>query len=116
MTDPLGPATRPSARISSIPAPAVSGAMLFCRAVSWSTSASMTGHTWSQTWFMSRRAPLAPRPARARRIASRQLAMARSTCGSEVTRPASSRTTPSWRTWASAMSRWSAGFSLATAK
>ena len=52
--------------------------MLLCSAVSWSTSASMTGQTWSQTWFMSRRAPLAPRPARARRIASRQLAIARS--------------------------------------
>ncbi len=86
--------------------------MLFWRAVSCSTSASMTGHTWSQTWFMSRRAPLAPRPARARRIASRQLAIARSTWGSEVTRPDSSRTTPNCRTCASAMSRWSAGFSL----
>ena len=37
--------------------------------VSCSTSASMTGHTCSQTWFMSRRAPLAPRaPARADRL------------------------------------------------
>ena len=36
----------------------------------------------TQTWFMSSRAPGAPRPTATRRIASRQLAMARSTCGS----------------------------------
>ena len=42
----------------------------------------MVGQICTHTWFMSSRAPLAPRQARARRIASRQLAMARSTCGS----------------------------------
>ena len=41
----------------------------------------MVGQIWTHTWFMSSLEPLAPRLARTRRIASRQLAMARSTCG-----------------------------------
>ena len=64
-----------------MPAPAVTGAILLCSAVSWPRSASMVGQICTHTWFMSSREPLAPRLARARRIASRQLAMARSTCG-----------------------------------
>ena len=42
---------------------------------------------------------------RTRRIASRQLAMARSTCGRPDTWPDSSRTTTIWRTWARATRR-----------
>ena len=103
---PLSPAISPWTRTSSIPAPAVIGATLPCRAVSWSRSASTCGQMCSQTWLVSSRAP--PRSVvRARRTASRQLARARSTCGSAVTLPVSSRTTTSWRTWARATSRWS---------
>ncbi len=64
-----------------MPAPAVTGAILLCSAVSWPRSASMVGQICTHTWFMSSLEPLAPRLARTRRIASRQLAMARSTCG-----------------------------------
>ena len=101
-------------RTSSMPAPAVIGATLPCSAVSWSRSASTGGQMCSQTWLVSSRAP-APSVARARRIASRQLARARSMCGSAVTLPVSSRTTTSWRTWASATRRWSWGLPAATA-
>ena len=67
-----------------MPAPAVSGAMVRCRAVSSSSGASITGQMCSQTWFMSSRAPFGPRAVRARRIASRQFGDARSACGSET--------------------------------
>ena len=40
-----------------MPAPSVSGVILPCSAVSWSISASTTGQTCTQTWFMSSAAP-----------------------------------------------------------
>ena len=70
-----------------MPAPSVSGVIFACSAVSWSISASTTGQTCTQTWFMSSLAPAAPRSVRARRIASRQFSTARSACGSAVTAP-----------------------------
>ncbi len=97
-----------------MPAPSVSGRILLPRAARPLSSISTTGQTCTHTWFMSSFAPAAPRATRARRIASRQLSTARSACGSAVTLPSSSRTTASWRTWASATSRRSAGFSRAT--
>ena len=74
----------------------------------------MTGQISTHTWFMSRRGPEAPRALRARRMASRQLAMARSACGRAVTLPSSSRTTASWRTCESATRRWSESLPGAT--
>jgi hypothetical protein len=96
-----------------MPAPAVSGAMVRCMAVSWSSAASMIGQTCTQTWFMSSGALRLARRVRARRMPSTQFAMARSTCGNEFTRSSSSRTTASSRTCASATSRWSDGLSFA---
>ena len=109
----VGPRTRPWASTSSIPAPSVSGRIFLPSAARPSLSISTTGHTWTHTWFMSSLLPAAPRATRVRRIASRQFSTARS-MWETATRPSSSRTTASWRTWARATSRRSAGFSRAT--
>ena len=111
---PSGPRTRPWASTSSMPAPSVSGRIFLPSAARPSLSISTTGHTWTHTWFMSSLLPAAPRATRVRRIASRQFSTARSACGRPLTLPSSSRTTASWRTWARATSRRSAGFSRAT--
>ena len=98
-----------------MPAPTVSGAMVRCSAVSSSSWASTTGQMCSQTWFMSSCAPFVPgrRPGPADRLQAAGDGPLDVRQRDDLGRPAS-RTMASWRTWASATSRWSASLSSAT--